>query len=45
MIEWYLALAYIELGQKEKALPLLQKVENTEGVNREKAVALSGKLK
>jgi tetratricopeptide (TPR) repeat protein len=45
MIEWYLALAYIELGQKEKALPLLQKVGDTEGGNREKAVALLGKLK
>jgi tetratricopeptide (TPR) repeat protein len=45
MIEWYLALTYIELGQKEKALPLLQKVGNTEGGNREKAVALLEKLK
>jgi tetratricopeptide (TPR) repeat protein len=45
MIEWYLALAYIELGQKENALPLLQKVGDTEGENREKAVALLGKLK
>jgi tetratricopeptide (TPR) repeat protein len=45
MIDWYLALAYIELGQKEKALPLLQKVGNTEGENREKAVALLSELK
>lgn len=45
MVEWYLALAYIELGQKEKALPLLQKVGNTEGENKGKANQLLVKLK
>lgn len=32
---WYLALSYIDMGQKEKALPLLKKVADTEGGNPE----------
>ena len=45
LVDWYLALAYVESGQKGKALILLKKVANTEGVNREKAVMLLGRLK
>ena len=44
---WYLALSYIEMGQTEKALPLLQKVADTEGYsdNKNRAVELLKKLK
>ena len=45
LVNWYLALAYVESGQKEEALILLKKVANTEGVNREKAAGLLGRLK
>lgn len=44
---WYLALSYIDMRQTEKALPLLQKVADTEGYsdNKNKAVELLKKLK
>lgn len=45
LVQWYLALTYIELNEKEKALPLLQQVANTEGGNQAKAMELLGKLK
>lgn len=44
-IDWYLALAYAETNQKEKALILLQKGTITEGVHQPKAVELRDKLK
>jgi tetratricopeptide (TPR) repeat protein len=43
-VEWYLALAYIDLKQKEKALILLKKAANTEGGYQTKAKELLGKL-
>jgi tetratricopeptide (TPR) repeat protein len=44
-VTWYLALAYLESNQKEKALVLLQKCADTEGEYKEKAVALRATLK
>lgn len=45
LVKWYLALIYIELNQKENALPLLQNVADTEGENQEKAIDLMSKIK
>ena len=45
LVEWYLALAYIEVDEKEKALLLLKKVSNTEGGNQAKAIELIDKIK
>ena len=42
---WYLALTYIELEQKEKALPILEKLTHTEGENKIKATELIKKIK
>ena len=44
-VEWYLALAYIEINQKEKALPLLRKVGETEGGHKREAKELFEKFK
>jgi tetratricopeptide (TPR) repeat protein len=44
-VTWYLALAYLESNQKEKALVLLQKCADTEGEYREKAIALRAEIK
>jgi tetratricopeptide (TPR) repeat protein len=44
-VNWYLALAAIETGDKEKALFLLKNVENTEGGYQTKVKALLAKLK
>lgn len=43
-VVWYLALTYIELGQKEKAVILLKKTANTEGGYQAKAQSLLGRL-
>ena len=43
-IMWYLALAYIELGQKEKAMILLRKTANTEGAYKVSAHELIKKM-
>ena len=45
LVQWYLALTYIELDEKEKAYSLLKEVANTEGENREKAIVLMSKIK
>ena len=44
-VQWYLALAYIETGQKEKALLLLQKIADSKGEYQAKALTLMGKIK
>jgi tetratricopeptide (TPR) repeat protein len=51
-VEWYLALVYIELGDKEKAIPLLQKLSNvlarnvaTEGGHVKEAIEILEKIK
>jgi hypothetical protein len=43
-IVWYMALAYIEMGEEKKALPLLEKVAVTEGENKGKAIEILKKL-
>lgn len=44
-VVWYLALAYVELGEKEKAVALLKNIANTEGGNQQKAIDILAKLK
>jgi tetratricopeptide (TPR) repeat protein len=44
-VKWYLALAYIENKQNEKAVPLLKIIANTEGGDKQKAVELLKKIK
>ncbi len=43
-VDWYLGLAYLANSQREKALFLVQKTANTEGVLRAKAVDLLRKM-
>lgn len=43
-IQWYLALSYVELGEKEKAKSFLQAIVNTEHYKQEEATKLLASL-